>query len=142
MAKPKGQQLMFSVNMFANTILVDQMQVGIENKLHIFGELERLIGELIDLEPPEEVPTDELDSFKNSLVLQSLLDAINRQAQSGQAAFENAENNFVDLAKSSPHLQNIINDYLTYYSSPKKLFEQMDNADEVAQVKHLASLIF
>lgn len=142
MAKPKGHQLMFSVNMFANTIVVDQIQVGIENQLHIFGELVRLIGELIDLEPPDEVSIDELDSLKNSLILKSLLDAINRQKQNGQAALGNAERNFVDLAKASPQLQNIINDYLNYYAAPKKLFEQMDNADEVAQVKHLSSLIF
>jgi hypothetical protein len=142
MTKPKGHQLMFSVNMFANTIVVDPMQVGLENQLHIFSELVRLVGELVDLEPPEEVPENELDVFKKTLVLQSLLDAINKQAKNGQDALNNAEANFVDLAKANPQLQGMVNDYIGYYDSPKKLFEQMDNADEVTQVKRLASLIF
>jgi hypothetical protein len=128
MTKPKGHQLMFSVNMFANTIVVDPMQVGLENQLHIFSELVRLVGELVD--------------FKKTLVLQSLLDAINKQAKNGQDALNNAEANFVDLAKANPQLQGMVNDYIGYYDSPKKLFEQMDNADEVTQVKRLASLIF
>jgi hypothetical protein len=102
----------------------------------------RLVGELVDLEPPEEVPENELDVFKKTLVLQSLLDAINKQAKNGQDALNNAEANFVDLAKANQQLQGMVNDYIGYYDSPKKLFEQMDNADEVTQVKRLASLIF
>lgn len=142
MTNPKGQQLMFGVRMFANTIIVDSMQVGVDGKLQMFNEMVRKIGELVDLDPPADMSSDEICVLKRTIVFQELLDAINRRASSGQDALEIGEQSFVELAKGCPELQEMITDYLAYYATPNKLFEQVENAVEVEQVKRLSGLVF
>lgn len=142
MPDSKAQQMMFSVYMFANTIVVDPMQIGLEGKVHLFNEIVRYMNEVVDLEPPSEVPTDELGTFKRSMVLQMLLDAISQQSKNGQEALVAAELSFVELAKGCKELRNMLSDYLSYYESPKKMFEHVENAEEVTLVKRLAEQVF
>lgn len=142
MTNLKEQQLNFEIVMFANTIVVDPLKIGLDGKVQMFNQIVRKIGELVDLNSPTYVPINELDNFKRSLVLQEMLDAINRQAKNGQQTLDAAELSFAELAKNCDELKNMLLDYISYYDSPRKLFEQVENADEVTQVKRLAALVF
>ena len=142
MTNPKEQQLKFGIVMFANTIVVDPLKIGVDGKVQMFNQIVQNISELVDLNPPTYVPINELDNFKRSLVLQEMLDAINRQAKNGQQTLDAAELSFAELAKNCDELKNMLSDYISYYDSPRKLFEQVENADEVTQVKRLAALVF